>query len=109
METVMKYLDLDQLVTQLVEYIPRLATGLFVLIAFWAAYRLSRRPLRVALAHTGLHDQLINLLVGNIYRYSLLAFGLVMALSQLGVNVGAAIAGLGVAGIAVGSGKDPAA
>jgi small conductance mechanosensitive channel len=32
----------------------------------------------------------------------MIAFGLVMTLSQLGVNVGAAIAGLGVVGIAVG-------
>lgn len=102
MESVLQYLDLDQLVTQLVGYIPKLASGLFILIAFWLAYRISRRPLRAALNRTGLQEKLVGLLVNNIYRYSLMAFGVVMALSQLGVNVGAAIAGLGVAGIAVG-------
>jgi small conductance mechanosensitive channel len=42
------------------------------------------------------------LLVDKIYHYAILALGLVMALDQLGVNVAAALAGLGVAGIAVG-------
>jgi len=101
-ESVLQYLDLAQLVTQLVGYVPKLATGLLILIAFWALYRLSRRPLRAALVHTGIQENLVSMLVGSIYRYTLMAFGLVMALSQLGVNVGAAIAGLGVAGIAVG-------
>jgi len=40
--------------------------------------------------------------VGNVYRYALMIFGLVMGLAQLGINVGAALAGIGVAGIAVG-------
>lgn len=102
MDSVLQYLDLDQLVTQLVGYVPKLAAGLLFLIAVWVVYRISRRPLRAALIHSGLQEKLVSLLVDNIYRYSLMAFGLVMALSQLGVNVGAAIAGLGVAGIAVG-------
>ncbi len=82
--------------------LPRLFAAALILAAFWLLYRLTRRPMRAALSHTGLHDKLVDLLVGSLYRYVLAAFGLVMALSQLGVNVGAAVAGLGVAGIAVG-------
>ena len=95
-------IDLEQLTTDAVGYVPRLISALLILLAFWLLYRLSRRPMRAALAHTGLHEKLIDLLVGSIYRYALAAFALVMALSQMGVNVGAAIAGLGVAGVAVG-------
>ncbi|MDX1562143.1 MAG: mechanosensitive ion channel family protein, partial [Gammaproteobacteria bacterium] len=34
--------------------------------------------------------------------YTVIVFGLIMALDQLGVNIGAALAGVGVAGIAIG-------
>jgi small conductance mechanosensitive channel len=72
------------------------------MLFFWVAYRLISRPLRMALARTSIHEKLIDLLVGSVFRYTMIAFGLVMSLSQLGVNVGAAVAGLGVAGVAVG-------
>jgi small conductance mechanosensitive channel len=102
MDAILSYLDLDQLVTSAVTYLPRLLIALLVMLAFWLLFRLTRRPLRAGLGRTGLHAKLVHLLVENVYRYTLVAFGAVMALSQLGVNVGAAIAGLGVAGIAVG-------
>ncbi|MEX1311334.1 MAG: mechanosensitive ion channel family protein [Candidatus Sulfomarinibacteraceae bacterium] len=78
-----------------------LAAGV-VLMVFYLIFRLSRRPLRMVFQRAGMHDKLVELLVDSIYRYGLAAVGLVMAASQLGINVGAAIAGLGVAGIAVG-------
>jgi len=102
MDKIMSYLDLDALATSAVAYIPHLITAILVMAAFWLLYRISRRPLRATLTHTGLHEKLVDMLVDSIYRYTLGIFGLVMALSQLGVNVGAAVAGLGVAGIAVG-------
>ncbi len=102
MDAILTYLDVDSLVTRMVTYLPRLLVAMLVMLTFWMLYRLGRRPLRAALRHSGLHLKLIDLLVENIYRYTLGAFGLVMALSQLGVNVGAAVAGLGVAGLAVG-------
>ncbi|MEZ5363423.1 MAG: mechanosensitive ion channel family protein [Bryobacterales bacterium] len=42
------------------------------------------------------------MLVDNVYRYTVLGFGIIMAADQIGVNVGAALAGIGVVGIAVG-------
>jgi len=38
----------------------------------------------------------------NIYRFTLLTFGAIMAVNQLGINVGAALAGLGVVGLTIG-------
>jgi small conductance mechanosensitive channel len=78
-----------------------LAAGV-VLLVFFLIFRVSRRPLRMVFKRAGMHDKLVELLVDSIYRYGLAAVALVMAASQLGINVGAAIAGLGVAGIAVG-------
>jgi small conductance mechanosensitive channel len=50
----------------------------------------------------GLEPTLIRHLVDSVFRFSLLLFGLVMAAGQLGINVGAALAGIGVAGLAIG-------
>ena len=102
MENFWKYLNVDELVTSMVAFAPRLVVAVVIMLVFWIIYRLASRPLRLALSHTGLHEKLVDLLVHSVFRYSMIAFGLVMSLSQLGVNVGAAVAGLGVAGIAVG-------
>jgi small conductance mechanosensitive channel len=102
METLKAYLDIESLATDLVAFAPKILVALVILLVFWVAYSLIRRPMGAALRHAGMHDKLVELLVGGVFRYSMLAFGLVMALSQLGINVGAAVAGLGVVGIAVG-------
>ena len=102
MQYLLDNLNIEGLVTELVAYAPRVLVALLILLIFWVAYRLGRRPMGAAMRHTGMHQKLVELLVDNIFRYSMLAFGLVMALSQLGINVGAAVAGLGVVGIAVG-------
>jgi len=86
----------------IVHLIPDVLAAAVVLAAFYVAFRLSRRPLRMVFQRAGMHQKLVELLVDSIYRYGLMAIALVMAASQLGINVGAAIAGLGVAGIAVG-------
>ena len=102
MESLTRHLDPEQLATIAVTFVPRLAVALVIMFAFWLLYRIVQRPLGATLRHTGMHEKLVGMLVGGIFRYSVFVFGLVMALSQLGVNVGAAIAGLGVVGIAVG-------
>ncbi len=102
MEFLTRYLDAQQLITTAVAYVPRLLAAVVTLFAFWLLYRAVRRPLAATMRHSGLHEKLVTMLVDSIFRYTLIAFGMVMALSQLGVNVGAAIAGLGVMGIAVG-------
>lgn len=102
MERLTSYLDLNALVTGVVAFIPDLLAAILILIAFWIFYRLIRRPLRGALGRTGMHRKLIELLIDSVVRYAVLVFALVMALDQLGVNVGAALAGIGVVGIALG-------
>jgi small conductance mechanosensitive channel len=38
----------------------------------------------------------------NVYRFVVLTFGTIMAVNQLGINVAAALAGLGVIGLTIG-------
>jgi small conductance mechanosensitive channel len=101
-ERLQSLVDMQQLLTGFVTFLPDLITAIFILLGFLLLYRITRIPIVAALRHAKLHDKLIQLLVGNIYRYTLGILGIVMALDQLGVNVTAALAGIGVAGIAIG-------
>jgi small conductance mechanosensitive channel len=102
LDKILARLDVEHLLTRLVESLPDFFAAIVVMFVFWLAYRLSRRPLSGLLSRAGFHETLVNMLVHNIYRFTLLLFGLVMAADQIGINVGAALAGLGVAGIAIG-------
>lgn len=98
----MQYLDVQNLLTAAVSFAPRLLAAILVLVVFWLLFKITRKPLKMMFHKVGMHEALLKLLVDNIYRYTLIIVGIVMAASQLGINVGAALAGLGVAGIAVG-------
>jgi small-conductance mechanosensitive channel len=102
LEQLQSYVDLQSLLTHVIEWLPKLFVAILLLVTFVIGSKFSRKPLAAALRRTGLVDALIKLLVDKIYHYAVLSMGLVMALDQLGVNVAAALAGLGIAGIAVG-------
>lgn len=92
----------EQLLTRLVEFLPGLLAAVVILLGFWLLYRATRKSLRSLLGRSGMDDILTRLLVDKVYRIVLMTFGLVMGASQVGIDVGAALAGLGVAGVAIG-------
>lgn len=102
LEQLKELVDVETLVTHAVQYAPRAVVGLLILVAFWVLFRVSRLAIRAAFHRGGLHEKLIELLVDRVYRYAVLLVGLIMAADQFGINVGAALAGMGIAGIAVG-------
>lgn len=101
MDKLLETIDLKQIVTRLVEFLPQLGIGILIMVGFVVLYRATRSALSGVLRRAGFHETLIQLM-DNIYRYSLITVGLVMAVDQLGVDVGAALAGIGIAGIALG-------
>ena len=102
MNELVQMLDVQALMTRLVEYLPRVGAALLILMAFWIGFRVVRRPLDAAARRMDLQETLRDLLVDKLFRYTVLLVAVVMAADQLGFNVGAALAGLGVAGIALG-------
>ena len=102
MNTLFQFLDVQSLVTRVFEYLPRVAAAALVLAAFWFGFRVVRRPLEAAFNRINIHEALRDLLIDKVCRYAVMLVGVVMAADQLGISVGAAIAGLGVAGIALG-------
>jgi len=101
-EILREMLDLRAIYTKLVQFVPHLLVALLILLAFWIFYRATQGALRTLLHRAGLEPPLVHLLIDNIYHTVLILFALIMAADQVGINVGAALAGLGVAGIAIG-------
>jgi small conductance mechanosensitive channel len=85
----------------LVRHLPGIATGLFLYLLFWGlsklVVRVASRVMRQARADDEAHD-----LVLPLVRFTILAIGLLMALDQMGFQVGSLLAGVGIAGLAVG-------
>lgn len=102
MEKFLNLLDIDKIVNSIVLSLPDIAAALFILFIFRLGFRLSRKPLKLVLERAGFHENLIKLLIDNVYKSILLFLGVVMAGGQIGINIGAMLAGFGVAGIAIG-------
>jgi small conductance mechanosensitive channel len=102
MRKILELLDAEYIVNSITAFLPDLAAALAILFVFWLGYRISRKPLRLILQRANFHENLIKLLIDNLYKSILLFFSIVMAGGQIGINVGAMLAGFGVAGIAIG-------
>ena len=102
MTTFLKSIDSATIYNTILTIIPDLLAALAVLFGFWFLFRLTRKPARFILEKANIHKNLVDLLIDNVYKVILIIFAVVMAASQLGFNVGAMLAGIGVAGIAFG-------
>lgn len=96
------WLNPERVADLILAFLPRLASAILVFLAFWLLVRITGPTLRTVLRRADFDEALVRLLVDNVYKATIWIFGIVMAASQLGINVGAMLAGLGVAGIAVG-------
>jgi small conductance mechanosensitive channel len=101
MNDLLDQLDL-RLLSRAVELVPAVLAAAVVIVVFWLLFRMTRGGLTVVLERAGLHRTLVVMLVERVYRMAVLTFALVMAADQVGINVGAALAGIGVVGLAIG-------
>jgi small-conductance mechanosensitive channel len=83
-------------------FAPRVVAAVLVLFTFWLVTRLVQPTLRAVLRKADFDPALVRLLVDNVFHFTLLTIGVIMAASQLGIDVGAALAGVGVVGFAIG-------
>ena len=102
MRDLVSKIKVEDVLTRFVEFLPDLAAAVLILALAWIAFRVTRSSIKTMLLRAGFHEALIRMLVDNIYRIALFIFSLVMAASQVGINVGAALAGIGVVGLALG-------
>jgi small conductance mechanosensitive channel len=102
MDQLMELLDTQQLLTMTVSFVPRLVAAIAVFAFFWLVQRLTSPPLQAMMRRARIDAALVHILIGNLYRFAVLIFGLVMAVGQIGIDVTAALAGISVAGLALG-------
>jgi len=84
-----------------VEFIPNLLRALLVLLAFWVLYRVLTGLFHGLVRRTRADPSIVGIGV-RLTKYVLIAFGLVMAISQLGFEVGSVLAGISILGLALG-------
>ncbi len=86
----------------IVDFAPRLALAAAIFLAFWIASKVLRRVVRASLRKLGAERQEVVGLLANATHIIVLIFGAISALGTAGVDVSALVAGLGLAGFAVG-------
>lgn len=97
--------NLQEVVADLVDrffrHLPGAITGIVVFLFFWLLSRFAMRLVR-RLAQRARSDEALRDLLVPLTRFAVLAIGVLMALDQMGFEVRSLIAGLGIAGLAVG-------
>lgn len=90
-----------RLLDRAIDFVPSLLAALVVLLGFYLLYRVVAKLLHGLLRRTHA-DPAVRDIGLRLTKIVILAFGVVMAASQLGFEVSSVLAGLGIAGLAVG-------
>ncbi len=92
---------LKEIVDRFFQHLPGVLTGLVIFLFFWVLARLASRLVR-KLAERARSDEALRDLLVPLTRFAVLAVGALMALDQMGFEVSSLLAGVGIAGLAVG-------
>lgn len=96
-----KYFNYDAIAAQLILISKNVLKASIILLAFYILYRILKSVLLKLVDRFELEKTVVNFLFLGL-KYLVLIFALVTALDQIGVNIASLIAGLGIAGIAIG-------
>jgi len=100
MEEILK--ELQKLIGQVVGFSPRAVVSVLVFLSFWfMSIIIKRIILRIGKMLVPSKKAVFDLM-GQLIKGVLLIWGAVMALSKMGVNINALVAGLGLTGFALG-------
>ena len=92
----------SQLVDRFSEMTPKLIGVLVIVISYTVLYLLVARLLRKTLQKTSLQTSLQDILVNSLFKWILVLFAIITSLGQLGIDITAALAGVGIVGLAIG-------
>jgi small conductance mechanosensitive channel len=95
-------IDKQFLIDTLWAFIPNVISALSVVFFSILFYLVTARIFEVALRRTPMQPSLIKITVRSLYRGIVFIITLIFVLGELGVNVTAALAGVGVIGLAIG-------
>ena len=101
LDQVFSYMDLTRLLNEFITWLPHFFAAALIFSGLLVLHRLASRPVKLLLDQIGL-DRAFAALLMSLFRAAILITATVMAAGQLGFNVGAAMAGIGVAGLTIG-------
>ena len=93
--------SLEKLIEQVILFIPKALTSLFVFLLFWSASAIFTRIIHRLCQKSNFRKDIL-VLAERTVRVALLIFGAITALGTAGINVSALVAGLGLTGFALG-------
>ncbi len=96
-----KYFNYDVIAAQVILISKNALKAGIILLAFYILYRILKRVILKVVEKFELEKTVVNFLFLGL-KYVVLIFALVTALDQIGVNIASLVAGLGIAGIAIG-------
>jgi small-conductance mechanosensitive channel len=82
-------------------HIPRIVTGIAIIVTFWTIARLVRSIIRRVGSNRRVNADIV-MIMADAVKYALLTVGLITGLGTIGVDVSALVAGLGLTGLALG-------
>ncbi len=94
-------LNVQELLTTLFLYLPKLIAGIIILILFYFLYRIVRFVLVRTFKKSEVSESVVHLIV-KVIKYSILGLAFILVADQIGIRIVAIISTLGVAGIALG-------
>jgi small-conductance mechanosensitive channel len=95
-------LDKQSVINEIWNLLPRVVSALIVVLIGVVFYMITARIFEAALKRTPMQTSLIKITVRSLYRGVIIIISIIFVLSELGINVTAALAGVGVVGLAVG-------
>ncbi|MFP4498877.1 MAG: mechanosensitive ion channel family protein [Vulcanimicrobiota bacterium] len=97
---ILKVEALQKLAEQVVDFLPNFLTSLLILLIFYILLRVVLKIAESTMESLNWEKAVQQLLVG-VLKATIIAFAIITAAGQLGINVASLLAGLGVAGLAI--------
>jgi small conductance mechanosensitive channel len=86
----------------LLSFVPNILSAVAIIIGAFIFYKLTARPVRKLLTRSGFEEWLARIAAYNVYKLLIIIIATAAALGELGVHIGATLAGLGIASLAIG-------
>jgi small conductance mechanosensitive channel len=95
-------IERDEFVNTLWSYVPNLIMAAFATLATIIFYKVTAKVIEATLLKTAMQPSLVHITVHSLYKWIVGTIGFIFVLGLLGINVSAALAGVGVASLAIG-------
>src|SRR5690606_11719332 len=92
---------IKELIVAALSFIPRVIVAFLFLVISWIIYRAARKVVIGGMRKAGV-DSSIRDMLASLMKWAIMGFGLVIACTQLGIQIAALLTGVSIIGLAIG-------